>query len=135
MSRQPPEVLKVLVWPTPLLATVSETETFEDPKSLRRLIDAMWHTMYMHNGIGLAAVQVGVAKRIFVMDTGAGTCWVFINPKIIAVSGPKVLDEEGCLSVPGRYAPRGLRHDDAANAARRSAKVGRGAHLLAGFAP
>lgn len=65
------------------------------------LIEDMIDTMYEADGVGLAAVQVGVLKRIFVIDVyddfGAR---IFINPEILEVSG-KQLGEEGCLSVPG----------------------------------
>ena len=66
--------------------------------SERMLIDAMLSTMHKHKGIGLAAPQVGVNKRFFVVDTGNGPR-VFINPEIIGTQG-KAIMEEGCLSIP-----------------------------------
>ncbi len=64
------------------------------------LIDDMIETMYEANGVGLAAPQVGILKRIVVIDVGEGPI-VMINPKIIYEDGEQVGDE-GCLSVPGK---------------------------------
>ena len=66
----------------------------------RELIDDMIETMYHENGVGLAAPQVGIVKRICVIDVGDGP-FVFINPEIIESSGEQT-DSEGCLSVPGK---------------------------------
>ena len=60
----------------------------------------MLDTMYHENGVGLAAPQVGILKRICVIDVGEGP-YVFINPEIIESSGSQT-GEEGCLSVPGK---------------------------------
>ena len=68
-------------------------------KRLSDLIDDMFETMYASNGCGLAAVQVGVLKRVFVCDTGDGPM-EFVNPEIIEEEGEQV-GAEGCLSVPG----------------------------------
>jgi peptide deformylase len=68
-------------------------------ESLIRLVDDMFETMYEAPGIGLAAPQVGVQKRLFVWDIGAGP-EVIINPEIVESDG-EWLFEEGCLSVPG----------------------------------
>ena len=64
------------------------------------LIDDMIETMYEANGVGLAAPQVGILKRIVVIDVGEGPI-VMINPKIIYADGEQTGDE-GCLSVPGK---------------------------------
>ncbi len=66
------------------------------------LIDDMFDTMYEANGVGLAAPQVGILKKLFVIDCGVEECepYVFINPEIIELSGEQT-DNEGCLSVPG----------------------------------
>lgn len=64
------------------------------------LIEDMLDTMYEANGVGLAAPQVGILKRIVVIDVGEGPI-VLINPDIIERSGMQV-DYEGCLSVPGK---------------------------------
>lgn len=66
----------------------------------RQLIDDMLDTMYEANGVGLAAPQVGVLKRIVVIDAGDGPL-VLINPKIIETDGSQT-GNEGCLSVPGK---------------------------------
>ena len=66
---------------------------------LSDLIDDMFETMYKNNGCGLAAVQVGVLKRVFVCDTGEGPM-EFVNPEIIESEGEQI-GPEGCLSVPG----------------------------------
>jgi peptide deformylase len=67
--------------------------------ALARLCDDMLHTMYEAPGIGLAAPQVGVQKRLFVYDVGEGP-GVLVNPEIVESRG-SWLYEEGCLSVPG----------------------------------
>ena len=66
---------------------------------LLTLIEDMKETMYEADGVGLAAPQVGILKRLFVVDIGDGPL-VFINPEIIETSGSQI-DEEGCLSLPG----------------------------------
>ena len=68
----------------------------------RSLIGDMLDTMYDACGVGLAAPQVGILKRIFVIDIGEGPV-VFINPEITATSGTQT-DREGCLSIPGKHA-------------------------------
>jgi len=65
------------------------------------LLEDMAETMHNSNGVGLAAPQVGVLKRIAVIDVGEGVIEL-INPKIISTSG-EVNDLEGCLSLPGKY--------------------------------
>lgn len=68
------------------------------------LIDDMFDTMYDAEGVGLAAVQVGVLKKVIVIDTGeVGEKLVLINPEIIATEGEQHT-QEGCLSIPGRAA-------------------------------
>ncbi len=68
---------------------------------LLTLIEDMIDTMYDADGVGLAAPQVGILKRLFVIDVGDGPL-VFINPEILETKGSQT-GEEGCLSVPGRY--------------------------------
>ena len=75
----------------------------EEPTSLQRLVDDMLETMYEAPGVGLAAPQIGISKRIFVADIGEGP-FVMVNPEIVEVSGSWTFDE-GCLSVPGFYWP------------------------------
>ena len=66
---------------------------------LHVLIGDMLDTMYEHNGVGLAAPQVGIFKRIVVVDVGDGPI-VMVNPQILESEGEEIMDE-GCLSVPG----------------------------------
>ena len=84
-----------------LRASAEPVEQFDD--ALGRLAADMLETMYEAPGVGLAAPQIGISKRIFVFDTGDGP-HVLINPEIIDVSDEWEFDE-GCLSVPGRYWP------------------------------
>ena len=65
------------------------------------LLDDMAETMYEANGVGLAAPQIGILKRIVVIDIGEGLIEL-INPEIVSVEG-NIKDTEGCLSVPGKY--------------------------------
>lgn len=67
---------------------------------LRILIDDMFDTMYEANGVGLAAPQVGILKRVVVIDICDGNQYVLINPEIIEADGEQTGDE-GCLSLPG----------------------------------
>ena len=71
--------------------------------NLLTLLDDMADTMYEANGVGLAAPQVGILKRVVVIDIGEGLVEL-INPEILETSGSQT-DDEGCLSVPGKYAP------------------------------
>ncbi|HCV33283.1 MAG TPA: peptide deformylase, partial [Acidimicrobiaceae bacterium] len=82
----------------PVLRTVAADVTDVDG-SLVSLVESMFTTMYEAAGIGLAAPQVGVQRRFFVYDHGAGT-GVVLNPRIVESDGEWAFDE-GCLSVPG----------------------------------
>ena len=75
-------------------------EITEMTPRIEELIDDMFDTMYEANGVGLAAPQVGVLKRIVVIDVGEGPI-VMINPEILETSGSQT-GSEGCLSVPGK---------------------------------
>jgi peptide deformylase len=68
---------------------------------VRRLVEDMIETMYEAPGVGLAAPQIGISKRIAVFDAGDGPK-ALVNPVVVEASGEWVFDE-GCLSVPGRY--------------------------------
>ncbi len=70
---------------------------------IRQLIDDMADTMYHYEGVGLAAPQVGILKRVIVVDAGEGL-WELVNPVLLSGRG-KQIDDEGCLSIPGYYAP------------------------------
>ncbi len=78
-------------------------EVKENTPKIQELIDDMLETMYDSDGVGLAAPQVGVLKRIFVIDCSEERTkpYVFINPEIIETSGEQT-GAEGCLSVPGK---------------------------------
>ena len=78
-------------------------EVKEITPNLLTLLDDMADTMYEANGVGLAAPQVGILKRAVVIDIGEGLVEL-INPVILETSGSQT-DDEGCLSVPGKYAP------------------------------
>ena len=67
----------------------------------RELIEDMLDTMYEANGVGLAAPQVGILKRIVVIDTTGEDPYILINPRIVETSGEQT-GQEGCLSVPGK---------------------------------
>lgn len=82
-----------------VLTKVCKTVKVVTPRTIT-LIEDMLDTMYEANGVGLAAPQVGVLKRIVVIDVGEGPI-VLINPEIIETSGEQTGDE-GCLSVPGK---------------------------------
>ena len=84
----------------PILNKVCRPITEVTPK-IRTLAEDMIETMYEANGVGLAAPQVGILKRIVVIDVGDGQGpYVMINPEILETSGEQTGDE-GCLSVPG----------------------------------
>lgn len=91
---------KVRVFGDPVLRKVADEVTDVDGK-LVKLVDDMLETMYAEPGIGLAAPQVGVQRRLFVYDIGEGP-EALINPVISESSGEWVY-EEGCLSVPGLF--------------------------------
>lgn len=76
-------------------------EITEITPRIEELIDDMFDTMYEANGVGLAAPQVGVRKRLVVIDVGDENAYVLINPEILEVSGEQT-GPEGCLSVPNK---------------------------------
>ncbi len=99
-------ILKILHYPDPLLKKVAEpVTTFDD--QLKVLAADMAETMYAAPGVGLAAPQVGIAKRMVVIDCAPKDAppqlLSVVNPEIIARED-EVCEEEGCLSVPGFYA-------------------------------
>lgn len=95
--------LTILEFPDPRLRTRAIAVDSVDDE-LRSLIDDMFETMYAAPGIGLAATQVDVHKRLLVADVSADNSepYVLINPEIIEKDG-ETMTEEGCLSVPGYY--------------------------------
>ncbi len=97
-------LLPILEFPDPRLRTVAKSVTEVDD-NIRRLIDDMFETMYDAPGIGLAATQVNVHKRVVVIDVSEDKSQplVFINPEIEVLDTEVSEYDEGCLSVPGFY--------------------------------
>lgn len=97
-------LLQIHTFPDPILKQVAKpVEVFD--AALRKTADDMLETMYVSNGIGLAAIQVAILKRLVVVDLMSGSedeserdPHVFVNPTIVEQSG-ETLSEEGCLSV------------------------------------
>ena len=103
-------LLPILKFPDPFLRQpTSDVKQFDD--ALRRLVDDMTETMYASNGAGLAAIQVGVALRLFIVEGAVAGLGendppvTFINPQFEWLSDEKENNEEGCLSFPGIYVP------------------------------
>jgi peptide deformylase len=102
-------ILKVLIYPNPILKQKSvDVENFD--QKLHELLDNMYETMIEKNGIGLAAIQVGVAQNVLILNLPVGedeeqskdTTLELINPVIIKKEGSKSY-QEGCLSIPEYY--------------------------------
>ncbi|WGH25115.1 MAG: peptide deformylase [Candidatus Shikimatogenerans bostrichidophilus] len=72
--------------------------------NLIELINNMYDTMYYYNGIGLSAPQIGLNIRLFIIGLNK-LKMIFINPKIIKYSEKKIINKEGCLSIPNLYVP------------------------------
>ena len=100
-------VRKILTEPNPFLRQKSKPVDKVDD-SVRELMDDMLETMYKAPGIGLAAIQIGMPKRIIVLDISKDPekkePMYFVNPEIISTSKKDATYEEGCLSVPGQFA-------------------------------
>ena len=98
---------KIIIEPDPILRRKSESLEQVD-NELRKLMDDMLKTMYAAPGIGLAAVQVGILKRLIVIDISKEDKKkepiFLINPKIVFKSSNTSTHEEGCLSLPGHFA-------------------------------
>jgi len=97
----------LIILPDPLLRQVS-TPVEQVDSEIARLADDMLETMYDAPGIGLAAIQVGVPRRMLVIDVSRddeeNRPLVFINPEVVQSSGDRSVYEEGCLSIPDYYA-------------------------------
>lgn len=100
------QILPLVIWPDERLKKVAEPVTEFNPE-LNDLIRDMYVTMKANNGIGLAAPQVGVSKRLFILEIEQDKALVFINPEILDASADQLYKiEEGCLSVPGYFEER-----------------------------
>ena len=101
-------VRKILKYGEPVLEQSCEPVTEFDTHDLHQLISDMWETMYAAKGVGLAAPQIGLSKRISVIDVSVGENEgdkiVIINPEIVSKEGSQT-GEEGCLSLPGFREP------------------------------
>ena len=100
-------VRKILTEPNPFLRQKSKpVEKVDD--SIRKIMDDMLETMYQAPGIGLAAIQIGIPKRIIVLDISKDPekkePMYFVNPEKVYASKDQATYEEGCLSVPGQFA-------------------------------
>ncbi|HVE58185.1 MAG TPA: peptide deformylase [Pyrinomonadaceae bacterium] len=100
-------LLKIVHYPEPVLLAVGKPFGEEEfNEELQKLVEDMFETMYDSQGVGLAAPQVGVSKRLFVMDVplgeGESNRIALVNPEIILQEGEQIGDE-GCLSFPGIY--------------------------------
>jgi peptide deformylase len=97
-------VYRIVKYGDPVLETKAANVTDFDTPELHQLISDMFETMYAAKGVGLAAPQIGLSKRITVIDTSVGedpeAKLVLINPEVIACEGSQT-GEEGCLSIPG----------------------------------
>lgn len=91
---------KILTDQDPALHKVCKSVTSFD-KKLHKLLDDMAETMEQANGVGLAAPQVGILRRVVVVDTGDGILEL-VNPSLVETDGEQT-GAEGCLSVPGKY--------------------------------
>jgi peptide deformylase len=101
-------VKTIVKYGDPVLEQSAEQVTEFDTPEMRELINDMWETMYAAKGVGLAAPQIGLSKRISVIDISAGEDesqkLVIINPEVTSRDG-KQTGEEGCLSLPGFREP------------------------------
>lgn len=93
-------IFPIRTWGDLVLTSTADPVDDVDDK-VRRLVDDMLETMYDAPGVGLAAPQIGVSRRLFVFDVGDGPHAV-VNPELVETSGEWEFDE-GCLSVPGRF--------------------------------
>jgi peptide deformylase len=100
--------LPIVLWPDARLATATAPVAARDD-ALAELLSQMFETMYAAQGRGLAAPQVGVLSRVFVMDEswkqGVPKPRAYVNPVIVSRSGNLVESAEGCLSIPGLTVP------------------------------
>ncbi len=101
-------IRRIVKYGDPVLETPCEQVTEFDTAELQQLVADMFETMYTAEGVGLAAPQVGLSKRLTVIDCSCGQeetqKLVLINPEIVSTEGEQI-GEEGCLSIPGFREP------------------------------
>jgi len=101
-------IYRIVKYGDPVLERPAEPVSEFDTPELHRLLEDMFESMYAARGVGLAAPQIGISRRIAVIDPSggedSGRRIVLINPEIVCVEGWQVV-EEGCLSVPGFHEP------------------------------
>ena len=101
-------IYPIVKYGDPVLEKQGETVQEFDTPELHKLIEDMFESMYAHKGVGLAAPQIGISRRIAVIDISVGRDpaqkLVLINPEVTQHEG-KLVTEEGCLSVPGFREP------------------------------
>ena len=95
-------LLNIVTYPDPLLRKKSRPVTGITPRILQ-LLDDMRDTLHNAQGVGLAAVQVGVLRRIVIVETEPGQLYEMINPEILSKSKKTQINNEGCLSVPDKW--------------------------------
>lgn len=101
-------MFKIRKYPDPILTTPAEPVTDFGPR-LEQIVEEMFMTMYQERGVGLAAPQVGISKRIYVVNCGDDQPpedeIALVNPEVVSVDGEQWGDE-GCLSFPGMFAKK-----------------------------
>lgn len=101
-------IYRIVRYGDPVLETPADPVTEFDTPELAQLVEDMFESMYAAHGVGLAAPQIGIPRRIAVIDPSvgedSGRRIVLINPEIVRVEGTQIV-EEGCLSVPGFQEP------------------------------
>jgi peptide deformylase len=96
---------KIITWPNPILSQKSEqVERFDD--SLTDLIVRMYTTMKISDGVGISAIQIGVPKRVIIIEPRPNNYEVFINPTYSIINEELFELQEGCLSIPGYFEKR-----------------------------
>jgi peptide deformylase len=97
-------IYPIVKYGDPVLETPAEKVTAFDTPELNKLIEDMFESMYAAKGVGLAAPQIGIGRRVAVIDTSNGQDpskrLVLINPELVTLEGAQT-EEEGCLSIPG----------------------------------
>ena len=95
-------ILPIYLYGAEVLRNENKEADLNDKEGILKLIEDMKETLKVADGCGLAAVQVGVLRRIVVIEVEEGQVYELINPRIVAFAGEQQ-DQEGCLSVPGRW--------------------------------